>query len=144
MARAMIQMRRAAEIVAGRRVADTRAKPAGTVYRDEAAELMAAVARASIRQPPPELELTARRAAPDIRLEPKRPLPYPKPVGFNDNDDPVYPDEVDDIRQAPRRQRRRLGFVRLVAWIVLAPLYVAVAAASVGIIVLLAARLLAA
>jgi hypothetical protein len=125
-------------------LADTRAKPTGTVYRDEAAELMAAAARASIRQaPPPEPEPPARRAAPDLRLEPKRPLPYPEPVGFNDNDDGVYPDDVDDIRQAPRRQRRRLSSIRLIAWIVLAPLYIAVAAASVGIIILLGTRLLA-
>ncbi len=121
-------------------MADSRAKATGTMYRDEAADLMAAAARGNARRPPPELELTARRAAPDVRLEPRSPLPYPEPVGFNDNADE---DEFDDIRQAPRRQRRRLTFVQLVAWIVIAPLYLAVAAASVAIIALFVMRLLA-
>jgi hypothetical protein len=110
------------------------------VYRDEAAELMAAAARGTTRPAPPELELTARRAAPDVRLEPKRPLPYPEPVALNDNADEDY----DEAPQAPRRQRRRLSFIQLVAWIVVAPLYLAVAAGSVAIIVLFVTRFLAA
>lgn len=123
-------------------MADNKARATGTVYRDEAADLMAAAVRGSARQAPPELELTARRAAPDVRLEPKRPLPYPEPVGYNDNDG--EDDALDDIRQAPRRQRRRLSFVQLIAWILIAPLYLAVAAGSVAIIALFVMRLLAA
>jgi hypothetical protein len=122
-------------------VAD-KARATGTVYRDEAAELMAAAARGTTRQPPPELELTARRAAPDVRLEPKRPLPYPEPVALNDNAD--EDDDYDDVPQAPRRQRRRLSFVQLVAWIIVAPLYLAVAAGSIAIIALFVTRFLAA
>jgi hypothetical protein len=111
------------------------------VYRDEAADLMAAAARGNTRQPPPELELTARRAAPDVRLDPKRPLPYPEPVGINDNEDDDAPE---DTRQAPRRQRRRLSFVQVIAWIIIAPLYLAVAAGSVAVLALFVIRLLAA
>ena len=122
-------------------MADNKARATGTVYRDEAADLMAAAVRGSARQAPPELELTARRAAPDVRLEPKRPLPYPEPVGINDNSD--EDDDYDDVRQAPRRQRRRLGFIQLVAWILIAPLYLAVAAGSVAIIALFVTRFLA-
>lgn len=102
---------------------------------------MAAAARGNARQAPPELELTARRAAPDVRLEPKRPLPYPEPVGINDNSD--EDEDYDDVRQAPRRQRRRLGFIQLVAWILIAPLYLAVAAGSLAIIALFVTRFLA-
>ena len=122
-------------------MADSKARTTGTVYRDEAADLMAAAARGNTRQAPPELELTARRAAPDVRLEPKRPLPYPEPVGINDNSD--EDDDYDDVRQAPRRSRRRLGFIQLVAWILIAPLYLAVAAGSVAIIALFVTRFLA-
>ena len=119
-----------------------KARATGTVYRDEAADLMAAAARGNTRQAPPELELTARRAAPDVRLEPKRPLPYPEPVALNDNAD--EDDDYEDIRQAPRGQRRRLGFLQIVAWIVIAPLYLAVLAGSVGILALFVTRFLAA
>ena len=119
-----------------------KARATGTVYRDEAADLMAAAARGSSRQALPELELTARRAAPDVRLEPKRPLPYPEPVALNDNAD--EDDDYEDVPPAPRRQRRRLGFMQIVAWIVIAPLYLAVLAGSVGILALFVTRFLAA
>jgi hypothetical protein len=118
-----------------------KARTTGTVYRDEAADLMAAAARGNSRPVPPDLELTARRApppppprraAPEIRVETKRPLPYPEPVGINDNDD----EAPDDIRPAPRSQRRRLNFLQLLARIVIAPLYLAVAAAAIAIIAL--------
>ena len=118
-----------------------KARATGTVYRDEAADLMAAAARGNTRQAPPELELTARRAAPDVRLEPKRPLPYPEPVALNDNAD--EDDDYEDIRQAPRGQRRRLGFLQIVAWIVIAPLYIAVAIGAVAVIALFARGFLA-
>jgi hypothetical protein len=112
------------------------------VYRDEAADLMAAAARGNARQSPPELELTARRAAPDVRLETRRPLPYPEPVGTNDNSD--EDDEQDDVRLEARRPKRRLGILQLIARLLIAPLYLAVAAGSVALIALLVTRFFAA
>jgi hypothetical protein len=101
------------------------------VYRDEAADLMAAAARGTSRPPPPELELEARRAAPiiDIEARPasKRTLPYPEPIGTNDNLDDTPP---------PRAARRRTSPLRVFARIVVAPLYVVVGAASLGVIAL--------
>ena len=99
---------------------------------------MAAAARGNSRQAPPDLELTARRAAPDVRLEPKRPdakrpLPYPEPVGLNDNS---YDDVPQETRLAPRAQRRRFNPLKLLARIVIAPLYLTVAAAAIGVIAL--------
>ena|SRR5690242_670283 len=103
---------------------------------------MAAAARGNARPAAPELELTARRtppppperrAAPEIRVETKRPLPYPEPVAINDNEDDDAPE---DFRPAPRTQRRRLNFLQLLARIVIAPLYVAVAAAAIAVIAL--------
>jgi hypothetical protein len=123
-------------------VADSKARAAGTVYRDEAADLMAAAARGNARQAPPELELTARRAAPDVELDRRRPLPYPEPVGLNDNDDAIEARE--DVRPAPRAQGRRLSVLQLVAWILIAPLYLLVAAGSVAVIALLVTRFVAA
>lgn len=94
---------------------------------------MAAAARGNSRQAPPDLELTARRAAPDVRVETKRPeakrpLPYPEPVGINDNED--------DLPPAPRAQRRRLGVLQFLARVLIAPLYLGVAAAAVAVIAL--------
>jgi hypothetical protein len=118
-----------------------KARSTGAVYRDEAAELMAAAARGNTRPAPPDIELTARRAAPEIRVEPpppearrpeaKRPLPYPDPVGINDN-----ADDPEDYPQAPRTQRRRLNFGQLLARIVIAPLYIAVAIGAGSVIAL--------
>jgi hypothetical protein len=126
-----------------------KARSTGAVYRDEAAELMAAAARGTTRPAPPEIELTARRAAPEIRVEtprpesqrpePRRPLPYPDPVGINDNDDATE----GDYPQAPRTQRRRLNFGQLLARIVIAPLYIAVAVGAVAVISLFARGFLA-
>ncbi len=58
-------------------------------------------------------------------------MPYPDPVGINDN-----ADDPEDYPQAPRTQRRRLNFGQLLARIVIAPLYVAVAAAAIAVIAL--------
>lgn len=115
-----------------------KARSTGAVYRDEAADLMAAAARRHSRQAPPELELTARRTAPDVRAETKRPpaahsLPYPAPVGLNDNS---YDGAGAEIDHAPRVQRRRLSIIQLLARIVIAPLYVVVAAGAVAVIAL--------
>jgi hypothetical protein len=81
--------------------------------------------------------LTARRAAPDVRVETKqpeakRPLPYPEPVGINDNADALE----DNLPPAPRAQRRRLGVLQFLARVLIAPLYLGVAAAAVAVIAL--------
>jgi hypothetical protein len=117
-----------------------KARSTGAVYRDEAADLMAAAARGNLRQAPPELELTARRAAPDIKVETKRseakanrPLPYPEPVGINDNS---YDGVSDELRQSPRAQRRRPPILQFLARIVIAPLYAAMAIGAVAVIAL--------
>lgn len=80
------------------------------------------------RTAPPELELRARRPAPTITVDENRPLPYPEPVGFNDNED--------DVPAAPRTQRRRLGFVQIAARILIAPWYAVVVAGALGVIAL--------
>lgn len=112
-------------------MADSRSRTAGTVYRDEAADLMAAAARSASRPapPPPELELTARRA-PIVQPEPSRPLPYAEPVGINDN--------ANDVVERPRAPQRRVSLASRLARIIIAPLYAAVAAGSFGVIVLFA------
>lgn len=99
---------------------------------------MAAAARGSSRPVPPDIELTARRAAPGVRAESKRPIPYPEPLNDNSDDD-----GLDDIRQAPRTSRRRLNFLQIVARIVIAPLYIAVGIGAVAIIALFARGFLA-
>ena len=106
------------------------------MYRDEAADLMAAAARGTSRRPPPDLELTARRAAPELRADRSQPLPYPEPVGTNDNDDPL-----DDVRPV---RRRGPGVLQLLARIIIAPLYLAVAAGAIAIIALFVRSWLAA
>lgn len=115
-------------------LADSKARNAGTVYRDEAADIMAAAARITSRPAPPELELTARRA-PEVEPESSRPLPYPEPVGINDNAGDAPPPQ-------PRRVERRPSLLRRLAWIVIAPLYLVLAVASFGIIALFARGLL--
>ena len=52
-------------------------------------------------------------------------------------------DDLDD-GQAPRRQRRRLSFLQVAAWVIVAPFYLAIAAGSVAILALFVTRLLAA
>jgi hypothetical protein len=104
---------------------------------------MAAAARGTARPAPPDLELTARRAPPivradDQRPEPKRPLPYPEPVGINDNSG----DDAEDLAPAQAQRRRMNGGLQLAARILIAPLYAGVAASSLGIIVLFGRGLL--
>ncbi len=88
---------------------------------------MAAAARGVAPQPKPAPVLPRRPAAPPIKPESRRPLPYAEPVGINDN--------LDQPRSEfpARRERRRLSIVRLIAWIVILPWYILVAAASVGV-----------
>ena len=107
---------------------EARTRTTGAVYRDEAAELMAAAARgAAGPQQAGGATRSRRTAAPYVEPETRRPLPYPEPVGVNDN--------PDDYAEPPRR---RLSIPRLLARIVIAPLYLVVALAALGIIGLFA------
>ncbi len=96
---------------------------------------MAAAARGGAPQPKPAPVLPRRPAAPPIKPESRRPLPYAEPVGINDNLDRPRP-------EFPSRERRRLSPVRLIAWIVILPWYLLVAAASIGIGILFVKGLL--
>ena len=108
---------------------EPRARTTGAVYRDEAAELMAAAARRAAGQQQAGNAGTSRRpAAPFVEPESRRPLPYPEPIGVNDN-----PDEY-----VAERPRRRISIPRLLARILIAPLYLAVALAAVALIGLFA------
>jgi hypothetical protein len=108
---------------------EPKTRATGTVYRDEAAELMAAAAR---REAAPKQSSAAgfsrRPAPPLVQPESRRPLPYPEPVGLNDN-----PDEY-----VPEPPRRRVSIPRLLARIVIAPLYLLVAFAALAMIGLFA------
>jgi hypothetical protein len=114
---------------------DTKTRTTGPVYRDEAAELMAAEARRS--QPARMAPVPAQRkpVAPPVEIiEKSRPLPYPEPIGINDNDDNDVPEPA--ARPAP--ERRRGSFLRNLARLALLPLYLVVAIASLGLIFLFA------
>jgi hypothetical protein len=105
------------------------------VYRDEAAELMAAAAG----RPPPRQSVTpfpGRNAVPAIPPEARRPLPYPEPIGLNDNSD------SDFAEPAPRIRRPRLSLAQFLARIAVAPLYLAVALGTLGVLVLFVMALL--
>lgn len=107
---------------------EARTRTTDTVYRDEAAALMAAAARQGVVAAPGRQTAAPsgrRKAAPLVMPESRRPLPYPDPVGVNDNLDEPDP-----------HYRRRLSVPRLLARIVIAPLYLAVALAAVAVIVL--------
>lgn len=112
---------------------NTRARTTGQVYRDEAAELMAAAAGGA-RQP--AAPLPEGGATPTVRPEARRPLPYPDPVGINDNT------ETDPAEPAPRMKRRRLSLAQLIARLVVAPFYIAVALGTLVVIVLFVLALL--
>ena len=103
---------------------EPRARTTGAVYRGEAAELMAAAAG---QQQTGNAGYSRRPAVPFVEPD-RRPLPYPEPVGVNDN-----PDEY-----VAERPRRRISIPRLLARILIAPLYLAVAIAAVAIIGLFA------
>jgi len=108
---------------------EAKTRTTGAVYRDEAAELMAAAARDAAGPQRADAPRQARRpAAPYVEPERRRPLPYPEPVGVNDN-----PDEY--VAEQPRR---RISFPRLLARIVIAPLYLVVAVAALAMIGLFA------
>jgi hypothetical protein len=107
---------------------EARTRTTGTVYRDEAAELMAAAARTAAGSQRTGAPTQPRRpAAPYVEPENRRPLPYAEPIGVNDN-----PDEYVD------RPRRRISIPRLLARILIAPLYLVVAIAALAMIGLFA------
>lgn len=107
---------------------EPRARTTGAVYRGEAAELMAAAARPTAgQQQTGNAGYSRRPAAPFVEPD-RRPLPYPEPIGVNDNPD-AYVAE---------RPRRRISIPRLLARILIAPLYLAVAIAAIAVIGLFA------
>lgn len=99
------------------------------MYRDEAADLMAAAARREQFAEPEDVRFSRRPAAPPVR--PEAPLSYPSPVGLNDNED-----------FEPVAEVRQFSVPRLVAWIVIAPWYLTVALASFSVDFLFARTLL--
>ncbi len=99
---------------------DRKSRATGAVYRDEAVDLVAAAARRERFVEPDTSSLARRDRVPPVRAE--EPLSYPSPVGFNDNVD--YGDT---------REVRQFSVARLVAWIVIAPWYLLVALASIGV-----------
>ena len=115
---------------------DGKTKTTGEVYRGEAADLMAAAARTGQPARPAPTPFPRRPAAPLVQPESRRPLPYPEPVGINDNL------EDDEPAVRPIRETRRFSPLRLIARIVIAPLYLVVAAGSIGVIVLFVRSLL--
>lgn len=109
---------------------DSKSRAAGAVYRDEAADLVAAAARREQFAEPGPATFSRRAKVPPVRAE--EPLSYPSPVGFNDNVD----------YSSTHREVRQFSLARLVAWIVIAPWYLLVALGSIGIDVLFARTLL--
>jgi hypothetical protein len=97
------------------------------MYQDEAADLMEAAAReeSADAEPfdfaPPPFE--APPVQPPIS---RRPLPYPEPVGINDN-----LQRYGQLR--PISERPRVSVARIVAWIIVAPWYATVAITSIGV-----------
>jgi hypothetical protein len=101
-------------------------------YREDAARLASEAAR--LPQPPLEAPQPARgaqrAAAPAVLLdEPQRPPLMPEPA-MNQNERPQAPQfaglDADD-------DDRRSGLARVVAWVLLAPLYSATLVGSVGL-----------
>lgn len=74
-------------------------------------------------------------AAPPVKPEGRGPLPYPEPVGINDNLQRYAP-------LKPLSERPRISVGRIFGWILIGPWYLAVAATSIGIDVLFAKSLL--
>ena len=124
---------------------DRKTRTTGTAYRGEAAELFEAAARSDsaagvepFEIEPFEVEpFPAARpsAAPPVEPQSRRPLPYPEPVGINDNLQGYAP-------LVPLSERPHVSAARIVAWIVIAPWYLAVAATSIGVDFLFAKSLL--
>ena len=105
-------------------------RPTGSVYKGEAAQVAYQAARLSATPPAPA-RVSEANVAPPVELDAKRPLPYPEPVALNDNSDPE--------RAPVQRQQvttRLHATARRLAWLLILPLYVAVALAAIGIDVL--------
>lgn len=68
-----------------------------------------------------DLGLTAGGAAPPVQGESNSPPVYVEPGAINDNED--------DLAPAPRVRRRRRGVLQTLVWVLIAPLYLAVAVA---------------
>ena len=125
---------------------DGRTKSAGEFYRGEAARVALEAATRQLQPttpPPPPLAPDARVYVPPVLLdEPQRP-PLSPERAINQNDDPA-----DDRRRPLRRVDSEeddippLGLARIIAWIVLAPWYGAIAVASLGIDLMFAKDLL--
>jgi hypothetical protein len=100
----------------------------GGFYREEAARLASEAARAQKPPPPPEPVRPAPPpyVPPVLRAEPDRPALAPEPAS-NQN----Y--TTDDDGRA-RAERRPWTAGRIIAWIVLLPLYVVMAAVSIWLI----------
>ncbi len=123
---------------------DVKPKTTG-FYREDAARLAVEAARVptEARQSEPlpgpvapaAPVLAAPASAPIIRIdEPERPLLAPEPA-TNQNLRATRPATVEP-------EHRPLGFGKIVAWVLLAPWYVAMAAAAVGVDVLFVKDLL--
>jgi hypothetical protein len=103
---------------------DGKKKTSRVVYRDEAADLMEAAARNAA--PAGQLD------PPTIEVEARRVLPYPEPVGTNDNIDVPRNPSTELVAQP----RKRGSAMRTAAIVLLTPWYVVVTGASLGLIFL--------
>ena len=106
----------------------------GGFYREEAARLASEAARAQKPPPePPKPPAPPPYIPPVLNAEPNRPVLAPEPASNQNIVD-------EDIR--PRAERRTWTAGRILAWIILLPLYVTMAAVSLGLIGLFAKDLL--
>jgi hypothetical protein len=111
---------------------DVKTKSVAGFYSEEAARIVSEAARS--QQPAPKSAIPAPPAPPAntiprIRLDdPQRPLLRPEPA-INQNS-VAAPRPFDDLEFEPEP---RIGVARIIAWIVLAPWYLAVIAGSIGI-----------
>ena len=119
---------------------DVKPKTTG-FYREDAAQLAVEAARVPPAtqpdEPVPAAPIVASpNVAPDIRIdEPQRPLLAPEPA-TNQNLRATRPHDIEP------EHHERIGVGKIVAWVLLAPWYVAMAAAAVGVDVLFVKDLL--
>lgn len=108
----------------------------GGFYRDDAARLASEAAR----QPGPmtaSIPHSTSVAPPILLDEPARP-PLRPDMARNQNAAPALEERFDEAAEPPRR----LGLGRVLAWVILAPLYAATAVASIGLDVIFVKELL--
>lgn len=96
------------------------------MYQDEAVDLMEAAARTESADAGLFDSALPFEAPPVQPPGSRRPLPYPEPVGINDN-----LQRYAQLR--PISERPRVSVGRIVAWIAIAPWYLTVAATSIGV-----------